>query len=286
MTTPPHLPPLGTRYEREPVRVHKFYGSFPMDAPALYSAYKVKDGDTLSNVAVRAGVSVKHLMSIAFGTNIPQEINWYLRNKVGCKKYGSAKKNYAFSSSADPGLIWLENHAYKRLVIATRPAAHTFRIARPLPSYPQKNGQGCWAVAVANLYDWKKLKRRTGTKAVYEIGKKWGMKYDAKKSMQGLEFKQFAADAGLKPFPYFGDFLDDNHWMKVIKRGNPFLIVKKSIGNWLHWLIVVGYELKANGELWIKVYDAGDSRLHSMEVGSLYEQSLTANPHCSRMYGI
>ncbi|CAN0458453.1 unnamed protein product, partial [Hapterophycus canaliculatus] len=57
--------------------------------------------------AIRTGLSAKYLMKYAFGTTDPRNVNWYLRMVVGCKALGTFGKNYEFTTSADPGLIWL-----------------------------------------------------------------------------------------------------------------------------------------------------------------------------------
>jgi hypothetical protein len=69
--------------------------------------HKVCDNETLETVANRYGVPVKQLVLHNFGTLDSAEINWYLREFVGCTLATNDKKNWRFSSSAKPGLIYI-----------------------------------------------------------------------------------------------------------------------------------------------------------------------------------
>jgi hypothetical protein len=69
--------------------------------------YKVTGADTLETVASKHSVSTTDLIRHNFATTDPAEINWYLREYVGCDKPTSDGKNWCFSSSANPGLIYI-----------------------------------------------------------------------------------------------------------------------------------------------------------------------------------
>jgi hypothetical protein len=58
-------------------------------------------------VAKKFGVSVHHLVTHNFGTTNEREINWYLRNFVGCTLPTRDGKNWRFSRAANPGLIYV-----------------------------------------------------------------------------------------------------------------------------------------------------------------------------------
>jgi len=80
--------------------------------PPNSDPHKVKESDDWWKLAAlpavkAAGLSALDLCVYNFKTRVPAEINWYLRNKVGCSKTTSDKKNYAFSSTATPGIIYL-----------------------------------------------------------------------------------------------------------------------------------------------------------------------------------
>ena len=69
--------------------------------------HKVRDNETLETVARKYGISAHHLVMHNFGTTDAAEINWYLREYVGCKVPTHDGKNWRFSNTADPGLIYI-----------------------------------------------------------------------------------------------------------------------------------------------------------------------------------
>jgi hypothetical protein len=74
--------------------------------------YKVKAGDDWWKLAARpesqqAGLDALGLCHFNFQTKVPAEINWYLRNYVGCARTTPDKKNYTFSSEDAPGIVYL-----------------------------------------------------------------------------------------------------------------------------------------------------------------------------------
>src|SRR5262249_54271529 len=69
--------------------------------------YRVKDGDKWESVAAQFGIDVRALINFNFKTNIPEEVNWYLRNHTGCNKPSPSGRNWSFSTSANPGIIYI-----------------------------------------------------------------------------------------------------------------------------------------------------------------------------------
>jgi LysM domain len=74
--------------------------------PAQSTPYRVKNGDRWETVASQFGVSVNKLINFNFGTNKTDEVNWYLKRNVGCNITIDGI-NWAFSSSANPGIIYI-----------------------------------------------------------------------------------------------------------------------------------------------------------------------------------
>ena len=79
--------------------------------------YKVKDGDSWVSLAASRGISAWDLVRYNY-PGLPTdvrvaatEVNWYLQEYVGCTKLTPNQRNYAFSSSATPGEVWLPNPA-------------------------------------------------------------------------------------------------------------------------------------------------------------------------------
>jgi hypothetical protein len=69
--------------------------------------HRVSDGEDWASVAAKYNVNVKDLIYFNFHTNVPEEVNWYLRRNTGCNLSKDGGRNWAFSSSADPGLIYI-----------------------------------------------------------------------------------------------------------------------------------------------------------------------------------
>jgi hypothetical protein len=85
----------------------------PLDyVPPTGIAYQVTSRDSFDLLAQRpevqtAGVSSDDLCYFNFKTRNPAEINWYLYHKVGCRHVTHDHKNYVFSMSDNPGVVYL-----------------------------------------------------------------------------------------------------------------------------------------------------------------------------------
>jgi hypothetical protein len=77
--------------------------------------HRVQDNETLETVAQKYGVSARQLMLHNFGTTDPAEVNWYLRENVGCKLPTRDQLNWRFSSAANPGLIYIPQQQLMRM---------------------------------------------------------------------------------------------------------------------------------------------------------------------------
>lgn len=81
--------------------------------PVGGTPYKVTDRDDWISVAKEHSIDAKSLIYFNFQTNIPEEVNWYLRRYVGCTRSRDRGKNWAFSSDAKPGIIFIPSTAKK-----------------------------------------------------------------------------------------------------------------------------------------------------------------------------
>jgi hypothetical protein len=96
----------------------------PLPSPLTYVPpqsvrYKVASNDSFDTLVLRPDVraagatcapplkAADDLAFFNFRTRNPPEINWYLFNKVGCRKVTHDGKNYMFSSADQPGIIYL-----------------------------------------------------------------------------------------------------------------------------------------------------------------------------------
>jgi hypothetical protein len=71
------------------------------------AVHRVSDGENWASVADHYDVEVADLIFFNFHTRDTDEINWYLRRNVGCDTSIDGDVNWAFSSSAEPGLIYI-----------------------------------------------------------------------------------------------------------------------------------------------------------------------------------
>lgn len=71
------------------------------------ATHRVSDGEDWASLAEKYNVEVDDLTFFNFHTNNTDEINWYLRRNVGCGTSRDGGVNWAFSSSAYPGLIYI-----------------------------------------------------------------------------------------------------------------------------------------------------------------------------------
>jgi hypothetical protein len=81
--------------EHEPTTKHP--------VPSGGREYKVKTNETLVSIARANGISEAELNLYNFGTTKPPEINWYLKNRVGCTKATHDGKNWMFTTDARQG---------------------------------------------------------------------------------------------------------------------------------------------------------------------------------------
>ena len=94
--------------------------------PSWGTPYRVKDGDDWLSVASKFRVGVQSLIKPNFDTLNTNEVNWYLRTRVGCVTPGPKGWNWKFSSRANPGIIYIpETPGLPEITMQT----YTFAIA-------------------------------------------------------------------------------------------------------------------------------------------------------------
>lgn len=83
----------------------------PENTPATPSyRYKVKYGDNFWKVAYADGCTkVWDFIEWNFKTRDWREVNWYLRNYVGCKTLSPDGRSYSFANADNPGIIYTRN---------------------------------------------------------------------------------------------------------------------------------------------------------------------------------
>jgi hypothetical protein len=99
--------PLNTeRRPRKPFKGDRFQWERSYQPSPAWYRYKVKDGDSWVTLAKDGGMDPWELIYVNFYTVDPNEVNWYLREYVGCNVPTKDGLNWTFSSSANPGKIW------------------------------------------------------------------------------------------------------------------------------------------------------------------------------------
>lgn len=75
--------------------------------PRPGTIHHLDDNEDWASVAKLHGVTVRELIANNCGLNVtPQEINWYLHNRVGCD-FSRDGLNWSFSKSAKPGILYV-----------------------------------------------------------------------------------------------------------------------------------------------------------------------------------
>lgn len=69
--------------------------------------HRVRTGENWVSLAKRDGwARAQDLVAFNFGTTDAREVNWYLKNFVGCVLETDDRKNYRFSDEASPGVVF------------------------------------------------------------------------------------------------------------------------------------------------------------------------------------
>lgn len=100
--------------------------------PTSSKSHKVRKGDTLRKIAKKAGITLLELVEYNWKTIIPAEINWYLKNFVGCKK--EVDGNYVLDSWATPGagIIYVPDWSAARIPTMRRKETTVRRESPPV----------------------------------------------------------------------------------------------------------------------------------------------------------
>jgi LysM domain len=133
--------------------------------PAGGTPYRVRNGDTWISLAAKARIDVWNLIDYNFHTRNPDEVNWYLRRNVGCRKATPDGKNYIFSSDANPGVVYLPP-PFGAPVNYTVPGIFDI-IAQPL-------NMACWATAATMMLSWRDRQSYPINTALTMCGSRWG----------------------------------------------------------------------------------------------------------------
>ncbi|HYS94496.1 MAG TPA: papain-like cysteine protease family protein [Candidatus Acidoferrales bacterium] len=170
--------------EKEPVRkvsrTHVSPGSVP---------YRVKDGDTWISIARAHALDPWDLIEANFATRDAGEVNWYLRDYVGCKVATPDKKNWEFSSSAAPGVIHIP-----------RGTPGLYYVVPNMKLIAQDRTMSCWFASGQMLIEWRSQTRRAceADHPDPSLLAKWHKLYDDNPGISDGQIGDFARDLGLR----------------------------------------------------------------------------------------
>jgi hypothetical protein len=187
----------------------------PNFRPAGGTPYRVRDGDNWETVAVKAGVKVWDLIDYNFRTRVPDEVNWYLRRNVGCRKTTRDGKNYMFSTNASPGVVYLPPRITGPRMNYTIPGVFNL-IAQPAD-------MTCWATVGTMMMSWHDQQSYTIDAAMAKRGSKWATRFANNQGLKVLDHAAFANDAGmtyeqLQCYPAEG-------WEEMLRDYGPLAVV-------------------------------------------------------------
>jgi hypothetical protein len=95
------------------------------EGPRPGTPYGVGDNEDWASVARKHGVAVRGLIANNCGVGAtPEEINWYLNTRVGCRVTRD-RRNWAFSDSARPGIICVPLVSGKPAIVRMNPKINT-----------------------------------------------------------------------------------------------------------------------------------------------------------------
>lgn len=168
--------------EKEPVaKVPKNY------VPPNSKQYRVKDRDSWVTIANANGIDVWELIEANFKTRVPAEVNWYLRNYVGCNVPTPDGKNWTFSSSANPGIIHIPQKQ------------SLYYVVPEMKLIPQDKTMSCWFASGQMLIAWRQ-RRTQQCEADHpdpSLVQKWSKLYDDNPGINNSQIQDFANDLGL-----------------------------------------------------------------------------------------
>jgi Papain-like cysteine protease AvrRpt2 len=243
--------------------------------PDSVHAHRIKDGENWWSLQKDYSLPDPwDLIRYNFRTDDPLEVNWYLRGYVGCDTVTEDEKNYAFSSTAQPGSLFLPPWAVlprrrgRPFILIPRfgPVPHaprppSYRVPGVVPLLRQAPGSStCWAHAAAMLMSWRDGTIYTVADAMDRAGWQWRSLFDRDKGLPPADFAAFAADCGMtcQPnacFTFAG-------WLALIKRCGPVGVLIVTGAKLGHAAVLTG----THGS-WMLLTDPAQGRVSSAYPG-------------------
>lgn len=234
--------------------------------PAGGTPFRVKNGDNWESVARAAGVPVWDLIHFNFHTRKPDEVNWYLRRNVGCRKTTADGKNYVFSSDASPGLVYLP----------PKGASLNYTVPGLFNILAQPSNMTCWATTATMMMSWRDQASYPIQTAMDRCGTKWGTMFRKGEGLVAADHGPFARAAGmtyeqLQCFP-------GESWQQMLRAHGPLAVVTSGP---YHARILVG--IRGDGtatNTTVDLIDPAGGRRYSLNFGKFTEafEGVSASP--------
>jgi hypothetical protein len=207
--------------------------------PTNSEKYKVKDGDSWESIARRIGIDVWKLIDFNFKTKDPREVNWYLRDYVGCNLPTNDKLNWRFSSSANPGIIYLPKKVmvFQPLIIEVK-RKHNSPVTETLLEHEGDVSSG--ALKVNDAFDLSLFSKSDGN---YILGLFMKVQFFFIEE-SGLSWTQAEKNDFLQKWDREVRGAFDNQVIKVLSNGKTVLLrlsFEKQIEGFMldHWEVTV-----------------------------------------------
>ena len=229
--------------------------------------YPIKAGDNWWSVAKLAKVDVWALIEFNFRTRNPDEVNWYMRRNIGCRKATADGKNYVFSAPMTPGIIYLPA-AGKKGVNYTVPGVFDI-IAQP-------SGMTCWATVGTMMMAWRdQVSYPIGT-AMAQCGAKWAQMFANNQGLAAGQHADFANAAGMSFEPLVCNPAEA--WEQMMRSYGPLAVVT---ANPFHARILVG--IKGDGTdagTTVDLIDPNGGRRYNMNFGAFSQafEAVSSSP--------
>lgn len=231
----------------------------PLDA---VSTHRVKDGDNWWSLESQYRLpDAWDLIKYNFRTENPLEVNYYLERYLGCDTITDDEKNYVFSTSANPGVLFLPPWAVLTkgirrvpLLIPRTPALGTYKVPGKVPVLRQPAGSNtCWAYAAAMLMSWHDKTTYTAKEALAKTAPKWEDRFDRNLDLP-VETKEIDFFASACGFTYQTNAcFTFSGWLAMLKKCGPVGIIIKTGKKVSHAIVLVGTEKR--DQQWMLIHD-------------------------------
>jgi hypothetical protein len=188
---------------------------------------RVKDGDDWGKIAARYHMDVRKLLIFNFNTTNPDQINYYLRANVGCNVATADGKNWMFTTSAKPGVIYVPDG------LGELPKQSFAGVRLRVPYIKGTRKYSCWHDCARMIYQYKHVADLNPVSDEYRLADmKTGNAATFIKLAKELNFRSFPVpDAVTKEFlaqklKMYGPLWAPGDW-----NGEDHIIVITGIGD-------------------------------------------------------